>query len=319
MQARLEPVFLFFIALLLPITSMSGQGIERFSLKDFDLSGPVKQCDVLTAYGKEEFHFNPDGLLTKVVTRFNENDLDITHYRYDSGQLSVKRDEVYRDGEFDSKTSMAHFYTRDTLETDSLLRTVLKERILSYDKELNELNEYYYDKEGRLTRHVHVTEGGIDEIKASYEQAGDTLLVSEYQNDLISAISKEYPVIRESGDTLVYKQKTEYLSEVPETRTLEIYDRNGNLQEKRSWKYQQEKGVFSRVETYKYRYNEQGVLKEEIHSAGQQVSRKEYIYQFDNDKRGNWVKQITLPDNAYITRRLTYYPNQGATKNLPEP
>lgn len=320
MQACFKPVFLFLIASFLPVPILLGQGIERFSLQDFDLSGPVKQCDVLTAYGKEEFHFNKDGLLTKVVTRFNENDQDITHYRYEAGQLSVKRDEVYRDGAFDRSTSMAHFYTRDTLRKDSVVRTVLKERILSYDKDLNELNEYYYDREGRLTKSVRVTEGGIDEIQVAYERKGDTLLTHHYQNELISAMRREYPVISESGDTLLYKQNTEYLSEMPAARTLEIYDSRGNLKEKRSWKYNPEKEVFNRVETFKYSYNDQGVLQKEVHSTGKQVRKKEYVYQFDNDNTGNWVKQIILPDNAYVTRRITYYPksNLPARKSLPE-
>ncbi len=34
---------------------------------------------------------------------------------------------------------------------------------------------------------------------------------------------------------------------------------------------------------------------------------KNYIYQYDNGEKGNWIKQIITPDNSYITRKITYY------------
>lgn len=306
---RIQTLHLIILFILFPGSEMvRGQGIERFTLDDFDLRGPVEKCVVITAYGKEEYSFNREGLLTRVLTRYNEQDLDITHYRYRDNLLSEKRDEVYRDGKFDTSTSLAHFYSRDTLgENDSLPSYVLRERILSYDQQINELNEFYYNEDGRLTRRVHSTAEGIDDLTQTYESSGDTLIGRVYQNDVLTQLLKEYAVIRDSADTLKYKENTKYISGEPETRDLKILDPAGKVLEQQQWIFDPAMNKFRSEKRTQYTYNEEGVLKEEVSSIAKRKEKKEYIYQFDNGKGGNWVKQIILPENAYTTRKITYY------------
>ncbi len=226
-------------------------------------------------------------------------------------ELSVPA-TVAHDGAFDAATSLAHFYTRDTLrEKDSILTYVLKERILSYDKELNELNEFYYDGEGRLERSVHSTAEGIDDFQIQYQQRGDTLMKIMHRNEALNQLEKHYPRISESGDTLRYKVFTEYLSDLPEKKTREIRNTAGRLVEKKTWSYAPNEQAFRLEETIHYTYNEQGFLQEELIITGKSRKKKEYVYQYDNDGKGNWVKQIVLPDNAYVTRKISYFDKES--------
>jgi hypothetical protein len=59
-----------------------------------------------------------------------------------------------------------------------------------------------------------------------------------------------------------------------------------------------------------YRYTEDGLLSEKIITAPKSVRKKEYVYQLDGREFGNWIKQIVLPDNAFSTRKITYYEEQ---------
>ena len=112
------------------VCTIQGQEIQLFTLEDFDLRNEVKFCLVSTDYGKEEYDFNKKGFLTKSVTRYNDTDYDVVHYKYEEGDLIEKRSESYRDNAFDPSTSIAHFYEIDS--TDNLK---IQERIFSYDKE----------------------------------------------------------------------------------------------------------------------------------------------------------------------------------------
>ncbi len=88
--------FLFFLVLCQNFLSpfqilINAQESQIFKRSDFDLRGPVKSCLVITKYGKEEFEFNEEGLLTKNLTRFNEQDYNVTYYKYSKDILIEKK------------------------------------------------------------------------------------------------------------------------------------------------------------------------------------------------------------------------------------
>jgi hypothetical protein len=45
----------------------------------------------------------------------------------------------------------------------------------------------------------------------------------------------------------------------------------------------------------------------EASKNGDEVMKKEYVYQYDREGEGNWIKQIVRPENTYKTRKITYY------------
>ena len=113
------------------------QEVQIFRVEDFDLKGKVKSCLVITDYGREYFEFNEEGILIKTITQYNESDQDITDYKYSNGELLEKRMESYKNNVLDESTSMANFYTVDTVPTRRVV-----EKIVSYDKQFLEKEEY---------------------------------------------------------------------------------------------------------------------------------------------------------------------------------
>ena len=159
--------FLLCISIILGMalpTELRAQEIKVFSVQDFDLNGPVKSCLVATDYGKEEYTFNEEGLLTKAVTRYNDTDYDITIYKLDGPVLLEKRVENYRDGIFVKNTSIANFYELDTTESKKIT-----EKIISYNKEFLDQYEYNYGEGGKLSTIKRINDSGIDETALKYE------------------------------------------------------------------------------------------------------------------------------------------------------
>src|SRR5690606_8370659 len=159
----LQSVLLFFLAL-----GLHDQEIQLLALEDFDLKGRVKSCLVVTPYGRETFEFNPDGLLTKAITRYNDLDQDITDYKFVGGELVERRTESYKNDVLDESTSMANFYTIDTTGPRKVT-----EKIISYDKQFLEKQEYQYDDRNRLTRIMTSNVDGVDETTFEYGQHRD--------------------------------------------------------------------------------------------------------------------------------------------------
>src|SRR5690606_3807955 len=88
------------------VFGLRSQEVQIFKVEDFDLKGKVKSCLVITDYGRELFEFNKEGLLTKTITQYNDSDQDITHYKYEGGELVEKRMESYKNNVLDESTSM---------------------------------------------------------------------------------------------------------------------------------------------------------------------------------------------------------------------
>ena len=160
-----KTVFLSFLTaliLLLPIWVIA-QSPRVFKVNDFDLEGKVRSCEVITDYGKETFEFNEAGFLMKSITSYNEQDYDITYYKYQGSELAERRDEVYRDGIFDKSVSIAHLY-----ELDTTSRKKITEKIVSYDQDFLDKYEYHYDIDDNLVKIIRSNNEGIDETLVEY-------------------------------------------------------------------------------------------------------------------------------------------------------
>lgn len=279
-----------------------GQEIKLFSVSDFDLTGPVKSCTVITDYGREEFVFNEDGALAQSITRYNDTDYEISIYKYSDGQLTEKRLEHYREGEFDKKTSMANFYAVDTTGNKKIT-----EKIISYNKELLYQYEYYYDGEGRLSRIKRTTNDAIDNTFLEYETYKGEETVSHFQNgELIKSVRTSKTKV--DGNEEMTKVLTKlFVDGKPNTAVEQTFNSKGLLMVEASFTYDENDGKFVSRTTKKYRYNNRSAMVELHIKTGNTEMVKNYIYQYDNAENGNWVKQIVTPDNAYTTRKIVYY------------
>jgi hypothetical protein len=284
---------------------------EVFNRDDFQLRGPVRSCTVLTDYGEERFEFDREGKLLKSLTRYSDTDYEITHYRYRDSMLKERRDEVYRDGNFDKSTSFAHFYQIDTLKAGG----DLIEKIVSYDQKIAEQITYKYDTLGRIDRIVRVHEEGIDETEifiTGYK--GET--TSEYllNGQLIKTIRTSQKEV--SGATHQVELRKDYFQGIPQKAVEEVRDASGRIVEVANYTFDPSKEEFRMVNRHNYSYNEASLMSREtttyfrVESGKPKVNRvseKEFIYQTDGQTPANWIKKIVTPENSYTTRKIDYY------------
>lgn len=297
--------FLFLITLSLPV-GLFAQA-EVFGKADFELRGPVKSCTVITSYGEERFEFKPDGRLIKSVTLYNAADYDVTHYRYKNDSLIEKRDEVYRDGSFEKPTSFARFYERDTL---SGLKVT--EKILSYDRQIQEQYTHYYDPDTLLRRIVWIHEGSIDETLLEYSEAGDAKTVNYLLNGQLEK-SVRYSVKNDKEGPLNIKLVKDFFKGTPQKAVEQARDSSGKLIWETRFIYDAGNESFRKELTIEFTYMPEGFIKKEISTywgakgKPSRVNEKTYLYQMDGRQPGNWIKKIITPDNSYFTRKITYY------------
>lgn len=287
---------------LLNTYSLCSQEITIFKSTDFDLKGPVKSCLVITDYGKEEYQFNQSGLLTQSITRYNDDDYDITVYKYTQGQLKEKRFENYRDGVFDRNTSIANIYSLDTTENKKIT-----EKIISYNKEFLDQYEYYYDKDDQLAKIIRINNDGIDETLVKHVNVEGELTSSYFLNTVLQKTIRITETKSKTNNKRKVKLVTDFLDGKPNTAKEEIFNAKGKLILETNFVYDKKANKLLPKETKTYTYNETGMLIELRTKIGQGISLKKYIYQFDNTASGNWIKQIVTPDNTYITRKIQYF------------
>jgi len=282
------------------LNTAHAQDIKLFTTKDYDLQGPVKNCLVLTNYGREEFEFNRKGFLTKSVTRFNDKDYSITYYKYTNGNLTERRDEVYRDGNFDENSSMAHFFTIDTLEG-----TKINEEIVSYNKDLIDQYEYIYDEEGRLKRIMRSSPEGVDETRIEYSQEKGEATTSYFLNEvLLKTVRTSVKKAKDGSEHRVELTK-EFIKGVPDKATEMVYNAVDDKLTEVDYDYSETEKSFVATTKIIYEYGEKGILSKVKTQTGGQTEIRNYIFQFDD--AGNWIKQIITPENSYTTRRISYY------------
>ena len=281
------------------------QEIKMFTLADFDLHGSVKSCLVRTDYGKEEYDFDKDGRLTKSVTRYSDQDYDITRYSYNNGELIEKRVENYRDNIFDKSISIANFYT-----IDSLPERRVTEKIITYAKEFLEQNEYYYDANGNLRKIVHTDNDGVDETLVTYETVNGETTKTFTLNGVVqeSVRTSSRKTLNDSTEQIVLTKK--FLEGTPYLATEKIYDAAQKLVVQTEFEYDEKIKQLAPKKVINYTYDSQGALARTETKIGNSLATKTYIYQFDKGQAGedpNWIKQIITPENTYSTRRVKYY------------
>lgn len=297
--------YLLVILLISIVSILKGQEIQIFTRADFDLKENVKFCLVSTDYGKEEYDFNKKGLLTKSVTRYNAADYDVVHYKYLSGELAEKRSESYRNNAFDPSTSIAHFYQIDSTEN-----VKIQERIFSYDKEFLDEYVYEYDEFGDLTSIRRSNNDGIDITLVEHKK-----FKGEYT---ITYLLNGVPLKSVRTSTLKPKNKPEqkivltkeFLKGEANYAFEEVFNSNGRLTAQQEFEYNNTAKKFEPTVRTTYMYDDQGMLVAEIAKSKLETTKKEFIYQYDQGGKGNWIKQIVTPDNTYTTRKITYYPKE---------
>lgn len=297
--------FLTAILLLIPAL-LIGQSPRVFTLQDFDLIGKVKTCEVITDYGKETFEFNEAGLLIKSITKYNEQDYDITYYKYQGEELAERRDEVYRDKIFDKSVSIAHLYELDTTSAKKIT-----EKIVSYDQDFLDKYEYQYDIDNRLVRIIRSNNDGLDETLIKYTTFKGENTISHYLNGVIQkSIRRSFRKKKNSN-----KQKVElikdFLEGLPVKAIENIYDPQDRLISRQYFTYDVQKKAFTPDKLIGYNYDEMGRLIAELTEVNSKTEEKGFIYQFDDGDSGNWVKKIVTPENTFTTRKIAYYPEEA--------
>ncbi len=288
----------------LHIFGLHSQDVQIFTVEDFDLVGKVKSCLVITDYGREMFEFNKNGTLTKTITQYNDTDQDITYYKYKEGELVEKRMESYKNNILDESTSMANFYTIDTVPNRKVV-----EKIVSYDKQFLEQQVYLYGEEGKLQKMVSSNIDGVDETTFEYTPFKDEVTVSTYTNGILE---KSVRTSQRKGPKGTQKSvlTKEYIDGEPNRATEEVYNDKGKLVTSEDFLYSVEEKEFVSQKKQFYHYKE-GVLDRVVTKTLTTESISNYIFQFDSHTPKNWVKQIVTPNNTYTTRVIKYYPEEA--------
>jgi len=297
---------------LFQILGISSQEVQIFTVDDFDLNGKVKSCLVSTDYGKELFEFNKDGVLTKTITQYNDTDQDITYYKYDNGELVEKRMESYKNNVLDESTSMANFYEVDTVPTRKVI-----EKIISYDKQFLEQQQYHYDDEGKLVKMISSNGEGVDETTFEYSQVKNEHTVSTFTNGILQKAVRTSTKKGPNGTQKVVLTK-EYIDGEPNTANEEVFNSNVKLVTSEDFLFDMAEKEFVSQKKRFYYYTD-GKLSRMVKKTINTESTDKYIFQFDSHTPSNWVKQIVTPGNTYITRTIEYYeeeiPEEEKTTN----
>ncbi|MFT0715166.1 hypothetical protein [Flagellimonas lutimaris] len=287
------------------ILGIWSQEVQIFTVEDFDLKGRVESCLVSTDYGKELFEFNKEGVLTKTVTQYNDNDQDITYYKYNNGELVEKRMESYKNNVLDESTSMANFYEVDTIPNRKVI-----EKIISYDKQFLEQEQYHYDDKGKLVRIISSNGDGVDETTFEYSEIKNEHTVSTFTNGILQKSVRTSTKKGPNGTQEVILTK-EYIDGEPNTATEEVFNSQGNLVTSEDFLYDMVEREFVSQKKRFYNYTAEGILSKVIKKTINTESADKYIFQFDSHEPSNWVKQIVAPGNTYITRTIKYYEEEA--------
>ncbi|MBT9188599.1 hypothetical protein [Zobellia russellii] len=291
-----------FVCMVWGISSMVfSQDIEIFKISDFNLKGNVKSCLVITDYGKEEYYFNPEGFLTKSVTRYNDTDYETTYYKFKDGFLKERRIENYMDGVFDYATSIASLY-----EIDTVARKIT-EKIVSYEKKQLEKNVYSYDTDEKLVKLVRTNTSGIDEIDFEYVKNDTVDTVSKKVNGVLSKLVTTTSFVENDRKFKKVISKN-YMEGNLASKTVEVLNSKSKVIQHKEFMFDGSTEKWISLNDESYQYDENGFLSVVTTKKRFGELTQEYIYQFDGTSANNWVKEIITPSNTYTTRRIKYYP-----------
>lgn len=297
--------FLTFLGILTLVVSLQGQDIKVFRLSDYDLVGAAKVCEVRTDYGKEIFTFDQDGLLLRSETFFSETDKIVTTYEFSDGELSGKRIEQISSGEIDKSQSFRYNY-KTVFEGDVMKTT---EEVLSYDAQFRERREFQYDTLGNLNRITHYQQEGIDEVRIEREQVGDTLVTREKENGELQRIEKTFQQLEENAIFKHIYQEEFFRGEPFEARE-DVYNSKGKRVSYKVMYYDPEKEAYIEEEAHSFTYGDNGELRAERIRKGAAIYENEFVFVYDDHSPPNWIRKIQTPDNTYVSRIITYFPDE---------
>jgi len=280
------------------------QEIITYDRSDFDLKGPVKSCFVFTKYGQEQYQFNKTGQLVEAATVFGENDSETTYYKYEKAKLVERRVENYVNGVLDKTTSMANFYSYD-----SIPQLKIKEKIISYDRTFVAQFNYRYDSIGQLTRVVRTnTQGRFITLISHQWDSLRTKKSTAYWLDSLP-LKQIDSMFLKAGGTLSQLKTKEFDNGIPNALELRVFNKKGLEIELHSTIYIEKDALLvpKKASSVRTKYDSNNHPIEQIFERGVVRQTKKNLYQLDGSPFKNWIKKITTPDNTYTTRKIVYF------------
>ncbi|MBT5920472.1 MAG: hypothetical protein HOH28_00055 [Flavobacteriaceae bacterium] len=280
------------------------QEIITYDRSDFDLKGPVKSCFVFTKYGQEQYQFNKTGQLVEAATVFGENDSETTYYKYEKAKLVERRVENYVNGVLDKTTSMANFYSYD-----SITQLKIKEKIIGYDRTFVAQFNYRYDSIGQLTRVVRTnTQGRFITLISHQWDSLRTKKSTAYWLDSVP-LKQIDSIFLKAGGTLSQLKTKEFDNGIPNALELRVFNKKGLEIELHSTIYIEKDALLvpKKASSVRTKYDSNNHPIEQIFERGVVRQTKKNLYQLDGSPFKNWIKKITTPDNTYTTRKIVYF------------
>ena len=280
------------------------QEIITYDRSDFDLKGPVKSCFVFTKYGQEQYQFNKTGQLVEAATVFGENDSETTYYKYEKAKLVERRVENYVNGVLDKTTSMANFYSYD-----SIPQLKIKEKIIGYDRTFVAQFNYRYDSIGQLTRVVRTnTQGRFITLISHQWDSLRTKKSTAYWLDSVPLKQIDSIFLKAAG-TLSQLKTKEFDNGIPNALELRVFNKKGLEIELHSTIYIEKDALLvpKKASSVRTKYDSNNHPIEQIFERGVVRQTKKNLYQLDGSPFKNWIKKITTPDNTYTTRNIVYF------------
>jgi len=280
------------------------QEIITYDRSDFDLKGPVKSCFVFTKYGQEQYQFNKTGQLVEAATVFGENDSETTYYKYEKAKLVERRVENYVNGVLDKTTSMANFYSYD-----SIPQLKIKEKIIGYDRTFVAQFNYRYDSIGQLTRVVRTnTQGRFITLISHQWDSLRTKKSTAYWLDSVP-LKQIDSIFLKAGGTLSQLKTKEFDNGMPNALELRVFNKKGLEIELHSTIYIEKDALLvpKKASSVRTKYDSNNHPIEQIFERGVVRQTKKNLYQLDGSPFKNWIKKITTPDNTYTARKIVYF------------
>ena len=280
------------------------QEIITYDRSDFDLKGPVKSCFVFTKYGQEQYQFNKTGQLVEAATVFGENDSETTYYKYEKAKLVERRVENYVNGVLDKTTSMANFYSYD-----SIPQLKIKEKIIGYDRTFVAQFNYRYDSLGQLTRVVRTnTQGRFITLISHQWDSLRTKKSTAYWLDSVP-LKQIDSIFLKAGGTLSQLKTKEFDNGIPNALELRVFNKKGLEIELHSTIYIEKDALLvpKKASSVRTKYDSNNHPIEQIFERGVVRQTKKNLYQLDGSPFKNWIKKITTPDNTYTARKIVYF------------
>ncbi|KRO98079.1 MAG: hypothetical protein ABR92_07560, partial [Polaribacter sp. BACL8 MAG-120619-bin41] len=233
-----------------------------------------------------------------------ENDSETTYYKYEKAKLVERRVENYVNGVLDKTTSMANFYSYD-----SIPQLKIKEKIIGYDRTFVAQFNYRYDSIGQLTRVVRTnTQGRFITLISHQWDSLRTKKSTAYWLDSVP-LKQIDSIFLKAGGTLSQLKTKEFDNGIPNALELRVFNKKGLEIELHSTIYIEKDALLvpKKASSVRTKYDSNNHPIEQIFERGVVRQTKKNLYQLDGSPFKNWIKKITTPDNTYTTRKIVYF------------